>query len=115
MRRIARTDIADGEALLVTDGEATTLHIDRGCVWVTEEGSFVDHVLVAGQRYTLDRPGIAIVTAHGDARVTLSARRLGARPSRVVAAGRTLYARPIWLSIVTMLLPLPQALSTARW
>jgi hypothetical protein len=114
MRSIARTDIPHGGSLLVIDGEATTLGIERGCVWVTEENSFIDHVLVAGQRYTFDRPGVAIVTAREDARVTLSARRLGPRPLRVALAGRTLYERPLWLSAAWMLLPLPWMLSMMR-
>ncbi|MFO1303198.1 MAG: DUF2917 domain-containing protein [Burkholderiales bacterium] len=107
MSRIARTEIPRGESLVVTDGEATTLRIQRGCVWITEEGSFVDHILVAGQRYTLDRPGTAIVTAHEDAKVTLVAPRIGARPARVSVAGLTLYARPMWRTIASMVMPSP--------
>ena len=69
--------MARGDRLSVTDGEATTIRIDRGCVWITEEGSVVDHVLEAGQRYTFDRPGVALVAAQNEVRVTLLAPRVG--------------------------------------
>lgn len=107
MRRIARAEIPVGESLAITDGEATTIRIDRGRIWITEEKSFIDHVLVAGQRYTLDRPGVAIVTAQEDARVTLVAPRIGAPPARVTLAGKALYVRPVWRKFVRMLLPSP--------
>ena len=48
--------LAPGESLTVVDGEASTIRIDRGEVWLTEHGSFIDHLLVAGQAYTFDRP-----------------------------------------------------------
>ncbi|MFO1311036.1 MAG: DUF2917 domain-containing protein [Burkholderiales bacterium] len=105
MRRVARAEIPRGESLVVTDGEATTLRIQRGCVWITEERSLVDHILVAGQRYTFDRPGTAIATAHDDARVTLVAPRFGARPARVAVGGTTLYERPVWQTIASWVLP----------
>ena len=107
MRRIARVEIPEGDSLVVTDGKATSIHIDFGCVWITEEKSFIDHVLVAGQRYTFDRPGVAIATAHEDARVTLVAPRLGAWPARVALPGRVLYVRPVWQTVLGMLLPKP--------
>jgi hypothetical protein len=107
MRSIARAEIPVGESLVVIDGEATTMRIDRGCIWITEEKSFIDHVLVAGQRYTFDRPGVAIVTAHEDARDTLVAPRIGARPARVALGGKAFYLRPMWQTLVGMLLPSP--------
>ena len=106
-RRIARASLVRGASIAVTDGEGTTIRIDRGCVWITEEASFIDHVLVARQRYTLDRAGVAVVTAHEDAQVTLSAPRFGATPARVSLAGRTLYRRPLWQALVGVFLPPP--------
>jgi hypothetical protein len=104
-RRITRASLARGASLSVTDGEGVTIRIHRGCVWVTEEESFIDHVLVGGQRYTFDRPGVAIVTAHEDACMTLSAPRFGAAPARVAVAGRTVYQRPLWQALVGAFLP----------
>ena len=105
MRRIARTDLPRGEAVIVTDGQATTVRVDRGTVWITEEGSHIDHILTAGQRYAFDRPGAAIVSAHTDARVTLMASRFAGWPARIATARTTLYARPLWRSIVAWVLP----------
>ena len=65
--------LARGESLAVVDGEASTIRIDRGEVWLTEHGSFIDHILVAGQSYTFDRPGRAIVAAQAESRVTVLA------------------------------------------
>ena len=107
LRRIARSDIARGEALTVTDGEAATIRIDRGTVWITEEGSYIDHILTAGQRYTFDRPGTAIVSAHTDARVTVLASRFAGWPARIATAHDTLYVRPLWRSIVGVFVPVP--------
>lgn len=100
MKRIAKARIARGETLSVTDGEGTTIHINDGCVWITEHGSFIDHILEKGQRYTFDRPGLAVVTAQTNARVTLLAPRFGAWPARIATARETLYVRSLWQSIV---------------
>jgi len=94
-----------GDMLTVTDGEATTIRIDRGCVWITEEESVIDHVLEAGQRYTFDRPGVAIVAAQGDVRVTLLAPRIGPRPARIACGESTLYFRPVWWGVIASIWP----------
>ena len=90
--------LAAGESLAVVDGVASTIRIDRGEVWLTEHGSFIDHILVAGQSYTFDRPGKAIVAAQAESRVTVLAPDEGPPPARIATARRTLYARPLrWL------------------
>jgi len=97
--------MARGDRLSVTDGEATTIRIDRGCVWITEEGSVVDHVLEAGQRYTFDRPGVALVAAQNEVRVTLLAPRVGPRPARIACGKATLYFRPLWWDVIAAMWP----------
>ena len=97
--------LAPGETLSVLNGEATTIRIDRGEVWITEEGSFVDHILRAGHRYTFDRPGLAIVAAQVASRVTLYAPRMGARAARIATNHRVLYERGTWRTILALLLP----------
>lgn len=100
--------LASGESLTVVDGEASTIRVDLGEVWLTEHGSFVDHILVAGQSYTFDRPGTAVVAAQADSRVTVLAPHEGPPPARIATARRTLYARPLkWL--------LPALLWPAAW
>jgi hypothetical protein len=57
-----------------------------GSVWVTQDRDRRDIVLVAGQGFTLDRPGMAVVSALSDARFAV---RDAAGPSAaVVSAGR---------------------------
>ena len=97
--------LARSEALSVTDGEATTIRIDRGCVWITEEGSVIDHVLEARQRYTFDRPGVALVAAQSDARVTLFAPRVGPRPAAIACGTALLYLRPLWWDVIAAMWP----------
>ena len=102
---VTTTVMDSGDTLSVTDGEATTIRIDRGCVWITEEGSVVDHILEAGQRYTFDRPGVALVAAHNDVRVTLLAPRVGPRPARIACGKATLYLRPLWQDVIAAMWP----------
>ena len=97
--------LARGESLTVVDGEASTLRIDRGEVWLTEHGSFIDHVLVAGQAYTFDRPGKAIVTAQADSHVTVLAPHEGPPPACIATPRRTLYTRPPWWTLPALLWP----------
>ena len=97
--------LARGESLSVLDGVASTIRIDRGEVWLTEHGSFIDHILVAGQSYTFDRPGKAIVAAQADSRVTVLAPDEGPPAARIATGRRTLYARPWWWILPALLWP----------
>jgi len=94
-----------GESLTVVDGAASTIRIDRGEVWLTEHGSLIDHVLVAGQSYTFDRPGMAIVAAQVDSHVTVFAPHEGPPPVRIATSLRTLYTRPLWWMLAALLYP----------
>ena len=97
--------LAPGESLAVVDGIASTIRIDRGEVWLTEHGSFIDHILVAGQSYTFDRPGKAIVAAQSQTQVTVLAPHDGPPPARIATARRTLYARPLRWMLPALLWP----------
>ncbi len=97
--------LSPGESLTVVDGEASTIRIDRGEVWLTEHASFIDHVLVAGQAYTFDRPGKAIVSAQIDSHVTVFAPHEGPPPVRIATSLRTLYARPLWWALAALAWP----------
>ena len=111
---VTRAVIKRGDTLSVTDGEATTIRIDRGCVWITEEGSAIDHVLEAAQRYTFDRPGVALVAAQTDVRVTLLAPRVGPRPARIACGKTTLYLRPMWWDVIASVWPVSMRRASRR-
>jgi len=97
--------MAEGDILSVTDGEATTIRIDRGCVSITEQGSVIDHILEAGQLYAFDRAGVALVAAQNDVDVTLLAPRVGPPPAHIARGKATLYFRPLWWDAIAALWP----------
>jgi Protein of unknown function (DUF2917) len=51
----------------VIDGRGTSMQCLFGSVWVTQDGDPRDIILAAGQSFTLDRNGVAIVYATDDA------------------------------------------------
>jgi len=102
---VTAASLACGESLTVVDGEASTIRIDRGEVWLTEHGSFIDHILVGGQSYIFDRPGVAIVTAQVDSQVTVFAPHKGPPPVRIATSLRTLYTRPRRRMLAALLWP----------
>ena len=52
-----------GSTLRIDDGRGTLVHVWKGEVWLTQEGSTKDHILSAGQSFRLDRNGAAILYA----------------------------------------------------
>lgn len=104
--------LAVEELLAISDGVGTTVRIDLGEVWITEEGSFVDHILCAGQQYAIDRPGRAIVTARTVSRIALCSPVFGVPPKNVELCNRRLgtdeilYARSPLLNVAASLIPL---------
>lgn len=73
-------------------GEWVALHGQAGCrvdclagsVWITQDHDRRDIVLVAGEGFVLDRPGMAVVSALADARYAVRDR--AAAPSSAVEA-----------------------------
>lgn len=104
--------LAAEERLEISDGVATTLRIDTGEVLISEEGSFIDHILCAGQQYTIDRPGRAIVAARRRSRIALCSPKFGVPPESVerrnpgLGTREMLYARSLWLKVAASLIPL---------
>lgn len=98
--------------LAITDGVGTTIQIHGGEVWITEDGSFIDHILTTGHRYTFDRSGRAVVVARRESFIDLYFPGIGV-PPRSVERGNPnrrcnemLYARLPLLNAVAGLIPL---------
>lgn len=53
------------------DAEGLELAVTKGSVWITQEGDERDIVVKAGQRFRLDRGGLAVVDVLQDAEFTL--------------------------------------------
>jgi hypothetical protein len=98
-----------GAWLALEDGVATVIQVKQGEVWISEEGSFIDHILVAGQHYAIDRPGVAIVSMQSEADIAMHLPTGGMPPRRIdlhVAGdgeGQRLYQRTVTDSVVAFL------------
>ena len=57
----------------VIDGRGSSLRCLFGSVWVTQDGDPRDIVLAAGESFTLDRDGVAIIFATAHAGLAFSA------------------------------------------
>jgi hypothetical protein len=68
-----------GDVLRIQNGRGTRVRATDGVLWITEENSPDDHVLLPGRSLELAQTGLAIVLAHRPARVVV-----GVTPARVV-------------------------------
>jgi Protein of unknown function (DUF2917) len=64
-----------GSAMRLKDAVGTTLTVDDGLVWITEEGVSQDNFLHAGARYAVSGKGVVIVSAERDARIHIHGQR----------------------------------------
>ena len=65
-----------GTVLRLRERAGTTVTAFGGTVWITEEGSPGDVLLTPGERFTLARPGLALVEAfRSDASISIDAAR----------------------------------------
>jgi hypothetical protein len=55
--------LAPGETLKVRNAAGSTVMCCAGTVWITQENDARDIFLTAGQTFTFDRPGIALICA----------------------------------------------------
>jgi Protein of unknown function (DUF2917) len=67
------------EVLDIRDGQGLAVRCVGGALWITQDGDADDIVLEPGQCFTLDRPGLALVSAPvGPATVLIEAATRGA-------------------------------------
>lgn len=55
--------LARGHSLKVRDAAGCTVMCCAGTVWITQENDARDIFLTAGERFTFDRPGLALIRA----------------------------------------------------
>lgn len=77
-----------GGVLRIDDGAGLLVCVWTGEVWVTEQDSAEDHVLVAGQSLRLSRGGTALVHAFRCARLSLSSAGEALSASRITLRER---------------------------
>ena len=65
-------DLATGKLLHLRDAAGLTVEASHGIVWITLTDDERDVILEAGQSFTIDRPGLTLVSAMGDASIELS-------------------------------------------
>ena len=75
-----------GELLDINDGEGFAVECLEGAVWITQSNDPRDIVLTAGQSFTLDKAGLALVCAAAgpaEVAVALSLQTSSRAPSRL--------------------------------
>ena len=64
--------LARGQTMKVHDGAGSTICAREGTVWITEENSGNDVLLVPGQCFRLQKQGTAVLQAFDDASVSFA-------------------------------------------
>ena len=75
-----------GNVLRIVDGPGVRVTPASGVLWVTEQNSANDQVLMPGRTFELERPGLALVLAHRPAQVMVELPAGTPTPERVEIA-----------------------------
>ena len=92
-----------GQDLRLQDAAGWTVACSRGSVWLTQEADTRDVFLEGGERFTLDRPGLALVLAREESIVAIQPPVHGSRDAARPGAVRDPAAdsaREVWLKAV---------------
>jgi hypothetical protein len=73
--------LAAREQLAIRDGQGLRIACRGGSVWITQDRDLDDVVLGAGECFTLDRPGLAILQTFKGADIALTAAPLRPHPA----------------------------------
>jgi hypothetical protein len=69
----------------IRGGRGHSVVCQRGSVWVTQQGDPRDIVLTAGEAFTLDRGGVALLQALGPGAISIGQAQAQTRASRLSA------------------------------
>ena len=75
------------QVLRLDGARGATVRATRGTLWLTFENDPRDVVLVAGDAFTIDRAGLTLVEAQGEATLCVDARYVDARVGGATRAG----------------------------
>ena len=94
--------MAHGDLVELNDSRGTTVRVTRGTVWLTQEHDTQDVVLRTGDVWTIERQGLTLVEAQGNALVCIvgmGSQTLKAR-NRMTAFGAQVrsWFRSLWNS-----------------
>lgn len=67
----ASIDLATASHMSLDHARGTVIRVIFGTVWITQERSYDDIILHAGDAWTVERNGRTIIQAHDDARLCL--------------------------------------------
>lgn len=71
---IARLDLHRLQTVGLRDALGAWISCQRGSVWITQQGDDRDVVLVSGDSFRIDRPGMTIIEALEPAHIEIDAR-----------------------------------------
>ncbi len=74
-----RHELAAGALMTLLRATGAHLTVEKGCVWVTEEGLASDTILNVGDRFTVSRPGLTIAQMLCDGALTVEGPQNAAR------------------------------------
>ena len=69
-------ELLSRDVVRLPDVRGATLRVTRGTLWITQEGDPQDVVLRAGDTWAVERNGLTVVEAQGDAIFCVTGRRL---------------------------------------
>jgi hypothetical protein len=67
------TRLARGGRLCLLRGRSSTLHVESGCIWVTQHNDQTDYVMVGGGDLVLNGQGKTLIHAFADSVLRMSA------------------------------------------
>ncbi len=76
-------DLGAGDVVRLTDAQGVSIFVRAGTAWITEHGHPDDIVVSEGECFSVDRPGLVLVTPIHGATVVISAPPERARTCRI--------------------------------